>query len=177
MVDDRRTRRTRSLIRDAMLKCLEVTSLDKITVKQICEVADINRSTFYTYYSDPLMLYQQIEDAMIFQMNEAVSDFRSKHIPYELLLKRLLTCFSENSDVFLALLRSRSESFRHANLELLRSHDFFSDTLSSEDRKLAEEYYTGGLMSIISAWLQMENRHSVEYMSSFLQQLTKNRIS
>lgn len=46
MVDDKRTRHTKERIRSAMLTCLETTTLDRITVMQICKVADINRSTF-----------------------------------------------------------------------------------------------------------------------------------
>ena len=43
---------TRQAIMYSMLKLLQEKSIDKITVKDICEMCEINRNTFYYYYSD-----------------------------------------------------------------------------------------------------------------------------
>ena len=51
-MSDRRTKRTEKLIQEAFFELLKTTPADKITVRQICEQADINRSTFYDHYED-----------------------------------------------------------------------------------------------------------------------------
>lgn len=43
---------TRKRIMDAYLYLLNKTSLDKLTVKDIIETADVNRNTFYYYFED-----------------------------------------------------------------------------------------------------------------------------
>ena len=53
---------TKRLIKEAFIKLMEKTKLNKITVKQICENADINRSTFYAHYSDQYKLFDEIEE-------------------------------------------------------------------------------------------------------------------
>ncbi len=47
---DRRTRRTRSALRDALLSLLSEKGWDDLSVQDICSRADIGRSTFYLHY-------------------------------------------------------------------------------------------------------------------------------
>ena len=49
---DRRTRYTRNAIKDSLLLLLEKKSFEKITVTEICALAEINRGTFYLHYRD-----------------------------------------------------------------------------------------------------------------------------
>lgn len=63
--DDRRTRYTRQVIRESFVHLLSQKSIAKITVKEICEEADVNRSTFYAHYADPYDLMQKIKDEVM----------------------------------------------------------------------------------------------------------------
>ena len=49
---DRRVGRTKRMIENSFFELLEQKPVDKITIKDICETADINRTTFYRYYQD-----------------------------------------------------------------------------------------------------------------------------
>mgnify|MGYP000009493868 CR=1 FL=1 len=50
--NDRRIRRTRAAIQSAFLKLIFEKDLNRITIKELCERADINKSTFYLHYQD-----------------------------------------------------------------------------------------------------------------------------
>ena len=50
--DDRRTQYSKRVIREALFELMQEKPLNKITVKELCERADVNRSTFYAYYTD-----------------------------------------------------------------------------------------------------------------------------
>lgn len=50
--EDRRTRRTRQLLRDALLQLLREKRYEEISVQDIVERADVARSTFYVHYID-----------------------------------------------------------------------------------------------------------------------------
>lgn len=52
---------TQQAIMYSMLKLLQEKPIDKITVKDICELCEINRNTFYYYYSD---IYQVLEELL-----------------------------------------------------------------------------------------------------------------
>ena len=49
---NRRTAYTKTAIRRTFFELLEEKDFDKISVREICQRADINRSTFYRHYDD-----------------------------------------------------------------------------------------------------------------------------
>ncbi len=53
------TKLTKKAIKSSLLELLKIKSLDKITVKDVVESCEINRNTFYYYYSD---IYELLED-------------------------------------------------------------------------------------------------------------------
>lgn len=63
------------VIRDAFLELLHVKSLEKITVTEICEKADINRSTFYANYLDIYDLSEKIQDEWYQEITALVADY------------------------------------------------------------------------------------------------------
>lgn len=66
---DRRVKRTKKALRDALLTLLETKSINEISVTELTTLADINRATFYFYYTDLIDMLQQIQ-------NEAYEAFR-----------------------------------------------------------------------------------------------------
>ena len=62
---DLRTERTRQNIKTAFLELRKHKPLEKITVKELAELAYINKATFYTHYKDIYDLADQLEDEFI----------------------------------------------------------------------------------------------------------------
>lgn len=64
MAEQRESRRvlmTKRLMKEALLELLEQKELVNISVTEICKLADVHRSTFYTYYSDQAELLRDLE--------------------------------------------------------------------------------------------------------------------
>lgn len=66
--ENRRVRMTKRLMKDALLELLEKQELANISVTAICETADVHRSTFYKYYTDPSALLKEIEQDFLDQI-------------------------------------------------------------------------------------------------------------
>ena len=60
MAASRRTEMTKLLFRTALIELMQVKPFHKITVKEICEQADLNRTTFYLHYTDQTQLLNDI---------------------------------------------------------------------------------------------------------------------
>ena len=60
--NDRRVKRTKKLLRDSLFALLQEKSINEITVTELTEVADINRATFYFYYTDIFDMLNQIQN-------------------------------------------------------------------------------------------------------------------
>ena len=61
MKQDHRVRLTKLLLREAFLDLLVEKPVAKITVKELCEQANVNRATFYAHYRDLFDLHEEIE--------------------------------------------------------------------------------------------------------------------
>jgi AcrR family transcriptional regulator len=65
MKKDRRVLRTKTKIRDTFAKLIDQKGLDRVTVKDVTDHADINRGTFYLHYQDKYDLLEQSEDDLL----------------------------------------------------------------------------------------------------------------
>lgn len=61
------------VIKEAFLTLLEEKPINKITVKELCEKADINRATFYTHFSDCFDLLEKIEGDILAEFERSLS--------------------------------------------------------------------------------------------------------
>lgn len=62
---DRRRRYTQQVIKEVYIHLLQKNKTEEITVKEICELADINRATFYRNFRDIYDLFETIEKELI----------------------------------------------------------------------------------------------------------------
>lgn len=77
---------TKNMIKETFLNLLDKAPPDKITVTKICENAEINRSTFYKYYTDPYDLMQQLEDETLEKLHTLAENSNTKSMEHILLL-------------------------------------------------------------------------------------------
>lgn len=61
MKNDRRVRYTKQVIKESLFELLKTTPFEQITVKALCQKAEINRATFYTHYETLSALMEEIE--------------------------------------------------------------------------------------------------------------------
>ncbi|MDN7122159.1 TetR/AcrR family transcriptional regulator [Nocardioides sp. ChNu-153] len=63
--EDRRSRRTRSALRRALVDLVLERGYAAVTVEQVVERADVGRATFYTHFSDKQSLYDDLVAALL----------------------------------------------------------------------------------------------------------------
>lgn len=59
---DRRVRKTKAALRAGLIKLMQEKSIREITVRELVDEVDINRSTFYLHYTDIYDMLNKIED-------------------------------------------------------------------------------------------------------------------
>ena len=106
--NDRRVRKTRSLLRQALVRLMNEKSIQEITVTQLCEACDINRGTFYLHYTDVYDLLSRIEEEMLTDFENVLG----KLVPEEIVgqqspspaMCRLFEFLADNADMCKVLL-------------------------------------------------------------------------
>lgn len=69
---DLRTERTRRSIINAFIELRSKKNLEKITVKELSELAFINKATFYSHYHDIYDLAEQLEEEVIASVLQSI---------------------------------------------------------------------------------------------------------
>ena len=124
---DRRVRKTKQQLQDGFIQLRKQKDLKDITVKELCELTDLNRGTFYLHYKDIYDLSEQLEDSLFVSFQEVLD----KHsIAYETnlidtpkpLLRDILQLIKDNSDFCTTLLSDTGEiAFVNKLKKLVRS--------------------------------------------------------
>ena len=69
---DKRVEKTKYAIKNAFLKLRKKKPLEKITVKELCEKAYINKSTFYAHYEDIYALSDALEYELVLEVVSSI---------------------------------------------------------------------------------------------------------
>ena len=82
--DSKSARRTKHLFKDALMRLLETKSFACITVKDIVETAEYNRTTFYNHYYDKFDLLdditQDLLDVLAVAVKDSFENYHSSHL-------------------------------------------------------------------------------------------------
>jgi AcrR family transcriptional regulator len=173
---DKRIRYTKMFLKEAMLKLLADKPLSRVTVKELCDEADINRSTYYTYYTDPYDQYKKLEDEFIegatkFVNEASLSDLsKSKSDPkYQLkIVKSILTYIEKHKDAFQIFMKtSEGDDFivKLATIYTTKFDENIPGLLGSVEERFKSVYATAGSFGIIRYWVTQETPVSVDEMT------------
>lgn len=149
---------TQQAIMYSMLKLLQDKPLDKITVKDICEMCDINRNTFYYYYSD---IYQVLEALINTETEKSLSEENQQDNFYEAYIKKYHLVLenkkvvyhlynSKNRDILLKYFYAITENF----IEKYVREEAKGKNLSEGDIKFIINFYSNSMIGNTLRWLQ-----------------------
>lgn len=117
---DRRKRYTRHALKEALVGLLKEKSISSITVKELCEMADINRSTFYGHYTDPYDLLEKISEEVVDDMYNTLNQYNFNEEEEALqMTEKILEYAAEKSDLCQVLLSGSADTtFKRQVMEL-----------------------------------------------------------
>lgn len=165
--------RSRRLIREAFVDLIQEKTLEKITVTDIVNRADINRGTFYAHYKDARAVIAQIEDNIIKKMLEFLGEFQYKSFfqnPMPLLLK-ISKCLEEDLSFFRSLISSAGADQFLVKLKKNFVSYLQTDSDTPESIKKSPEFlirihfFAGGIINLYQVWFRGEMDSSLDEIS------------
>ena len=105
--DDRRVKYTKMVLKESFIELLATKDISQITIKEICEGADINRATFYAHYNDQYDLLRKIEDEMLdnIKTNLGELDQINSNMDAVLTAEKIFEYLKDNAKICKLLLR------------------------------------------------------------------------
>lgn len=158
---DRRVKYTKMILRDSFIKLLTDKPISKISIKEICELADINRSTFYSHYKDQYDLLFQIEQEVIEEINNYLKNYYFNDSKNEslYLLRSIFEYIKDNSELCRILLSDNGNTnFQKEIMNIVQQQCLASWASSKSVKKEDAEYILVfsaiGSVGIIQKWLR-----------------------
>ena len=160
--EDRRIRRTKKLLKQALAQLMDEKDFKDITVKDITERADLNRGTFYLHYTDTYDILNKIEDEILKNIQNMIDQNIEKTNASDSVipaLKPIAEYIMENADICRCLINNKAsvdfiEKFQ--NLIYDNCSDIIKRRHNVKDSKQNEFYLsfiTLGIIGMVKKWL------------------------
>ena len=180
--DDRRVRRTRHTLNEALVALMQEKRYDTITVQEIIDRANIGRSTFYAHYVDKEDLLQTTIAEMIGGLDGHMDESTaSRRIVPSL---ELLYHLRENQTLYRALVRGRAvegllktmQTYLSLHVESRLSQRLPATTTPTVPLPLVARYVAGVLLTLLQGWMDREMPESPEQLDEYFLQLIRPSV-
>ncbi len=169
---DRRTRYTRMVLQDSLIELMKEKPISKITIKELCERADINRSTFYAHYSDLYDLLHKVEGETFSWVKEAISNLMGEPDQQKTIkiLEEIFQNLIKNSSHLQVLMSEQGDiDFQKRVFTLIYEQiGINSSNKDSKNIKANESYFiftVNGSVGLIQHWLKSGLKKSAKEMA------------
>lgn len=163
---------TQEIICKALEELLQSSSMDKITVRMVCEKAGISRQALYNHYYS---LIAVLEDMITRQMKQALGE-QNVNLTWESGFERILSCMREHKVMLLHVYRSKSRN------ELLGIFERYGSTVvshaiaqcasdmainvSDQDLVYIMRMYVYVFIGVINRWMEYDMHLTPAYIAS-----------
>lgn len=182
---DRCNERTENLIKDTFISLVSEKSIKKITIKEICERANLNRGTFYFHYEDINHLieamynqvFEEIDNALTLKTTNVTEDYLKN------IFLDLLNNLYKNKKMYETLLfMDFDNKFTDKLIELIEKRCFHNwETLFKIKNEKNIDYYSSyvvnGCSGIVQSWIKNDMKEPPEEIATLLKKITSSVTS
>lgn len=176
---DRRVRKTKALLRQSLTSLLKTKTVKDITVKELADLADMNRGTFYRHYRDIYDMLEQVEQDLFLELtgvldSYSMSDLRGGLGP---ILRDIFRFVEKNADLCAALLSSRADSAFFQRLKSLiydKCAQEWRDLYALRDTPGGDyclDFLVSGCVGLVQSWVSRGLQEKPEDMATLAEKL------
>ncbi len=166
--EDGRVRYTKMRIRSAFYELLQKTEYEKITVTSICDLAEINRATFYKHYLDVPDLVDKLQDDAVNELGSRLSQAKGDSLECSIAeaLKYIRGNITESSPIRELIFPKRTGFISKITVLV---YEMFSDYMIPHEKEISGinkdmlfSYISAGSAGIIEYWCRSGYKESEE---------------
>ncbi|MDR2202410.1 MAG: TetR family transcriptional regulator C-terminal domain-containing protein [Clostridiales bacterium] len=174
---DRRTKYTKSVLVSSFFTLLKQKPVNKITVTELCELADVNRGTFYLHYYDVYDLLEQVENELFDKVKKSLqTTFKSASLSD--FMMEIIFAITENAELCKALFIRSDSGLIKRILDLAR--EICIDDIV-KNRSLADEreidyvcaFIFNGSLSVLRKWAESDFKEPPKTIADIILKLSR----
>ncbi len=174
---DRRVQRTHRELQEALISLIIERGWDHVSVQEICDRADVGRSTFYLHFADKEELLLNGLEGLYAAMDAVRSSAKGRFAFAEALFEHA----QEHLRLFRAVVGKKSgqivlRRFREVVVRLVDA-DLQSLKLGDDERATVARYIGGGFVEMLTGWLDRPSRTDAKSVAAAFVRLTNGVLS
>lgn len=180
---DRRVVKTKNAIFKAFVELLNEKDINQITITDVAKRANINRKTFYNYYSDINDVMEEIENLVVaaFIKNIGTVEFTNMADFLTEIFIKFTETVNHDLEFYGLLFNTNNHSFLILKIvDILRKYVQQrieeTETLDQKRFKVAVDLCIPGIISVYMNWFTNSYDYSIEELSSLLTDFILNGI-
>ncbi len=171
--DNQRTRLSKKLFQNAVLELLEEKGgIEKISVRELCARAELNRSTFYAHYTEPREVLAEAEEDVLRETAEHIRRIGAQKTGGgKEYVSSFLRYIRENDKIFRVLLVTAADpafKSRFMQLALLNLFEHMQLTMDAAKQQYIYSYLLNGSFGIITQWIRSDYAAAVPELVELL---------
>lgn len=177
--ENRRVKITKNMLKASFIQLLEHKEISRITIKEICEVADINRSTFYAHYTDQYDLMRKIQDELVENVEAYLSPYIYDQMPRvsEEMMIGIFEYIKRNAGICRLLLSEKGDIHFQKRVLNLVYGKYMDDLINNlkfnrEEANYVYAYSITGSIGVIQKWLNDGMKKPPQFMAKILLSMT-----
>lgn len=181
--ENRRTKLTKKILKETLLELIRQKPVAKVTIKEICELADLNRSTFYAHYVDQYDLMEQTEQEIMEDLQAYVHEHADLSRADEyLVIEKILEYLLKNKEVFIALLNGNgSKEFPNRLADMVRRYSvnkwLKNGALQPDDAEYLYTFAEAGGSGLMIKWVNDGYKKPPAEMAALIIRIIKGGIT
>ena len=172
---DRRVLKTKRAIRNAFAKLMVEKDINDITIIELADTADINRKTFYNYYSGVYQVVEDIENDISQSYEELLGDIeftKTMEAPYSL-FERFSILINMDPEFFgylLSMNGNKALITRIMNLLKNKTREKMVSQLDVEEYRaeIMIDYILSGMLSVYQHWFNSDKSVPIEEVTQII---------
>ena len=181
--EDRRVRRTKKLLSQGLIELMQQKQVKDITVRELADLVDVNRGTFYLYYRDIFDMLERLEEELFEQLNAVILAHKGEPILTHArpMLKDLFRIVAENKEICSVLLSDNGDIKFLQKLSDVIQEKLRMDWLNGyveNETEFEYRYAFGalGFIGLLRTWLHQDCVESADDMAAFADSLIRQGI-
>lgn len=159
-------KKTKKAFADSFVELSKDKQLNKITVKEVCEKAELSRNAFYFHYKDINDLICDIENNVISELEKIIEELENIPFPKNVYstVDAFVDLFEERKDTVLMLMdKSFSTSFTERTSKMFSEFNYkYFREFHGDRAKISFEFFylylSGGFYYVIRRWLDDQDK-------------------
>lgn len=176
--EDRRILMTKRMLKDSLIEMLKEKDIYHISIRELCERANVNRTTFYNHYENQFALLDEMEKDLLNSIEETIENVAESN---GIFFVKLLD-FIEDNIKFVRLLFNANvdPDFPKKLFSLaivIKAMEKGMKNLPKNELEYVNRFMLSGVYEMIHFWLNKEERESPEEMAKIIMERFRINLS